>query len=252
MDMTGEKQDAQTILMTPTSLAESRKTTIFRREPGQDPIKWLKEYQIVSSYNLWDDTMQLANAYFFLDAAFGDIQTYVRQARDHLESHVQQPVECIQSYIQDVLELCKQAEPNLSEEDKVSYLMKGVTEDLFPALLARDVQTSGDFTNLCLYIEEIKQKRLSSCKFGRLLNVIPITTNDEVTDLMSLIRQVIREEMQHVFSQPLNIKQPELQSIEAIIKDEFDRSLATITSQPISASQQFFSSAQRPTLKTSR
>ncbi|GFR03347.1 CCHC-type domain-containing protein [Trichonephila clavata] len=58
--------------------------------------------------------------------------------------------------------------------------------------------------------------------------------------------------MQHVFSQPLNIKKPELQSIEAIIKDEVDRSLATITSQPITASQQFFSSAQRPTLKTSR
>ncbi|GFY44270.1 transposon Ty3-I Gag-Pol polyprotein [Trichonephila inaurata madagascariensis] len=52
--------------------------------------------------------------------------------------------------------------------------------------------------------------------------------------------------MQHVFSQPLNIKQPEMQSIEAIIKDEVDRSLATITSQ------QFFSSARRPTLKTHR
>ncbi|GFY62332.1 CCHC-type domain-containing protein [Trichonephila inaurata madagascariensis] len=69
---------------------------------------------------------------------------------------------------------------------------------------------------------------------------------------MSLIRQVVREEMQHVFSQPLNIKQPELQSIEAIIKDEVNRSLATIISQPITASQQFFSSEQQPTLKTPR
>ncbi|GFX09499.1 hypothetical protein TNCV_4698851 [Trichonephila clavipes] len=42
-DMTSEKQDAQTILMTPTVLAESRKPTIFKGEPGQDPIKWLKE-----------------------------------------------------------------------------------------------------------------------------------------------------------------------------------------------------------------
>ncbi|GFY44271.1 CCHC-type domain-containing protein [Trichonephila inaurata madagascariensis] len=164
--MTGEKQNAQTILMTPTVLAESKKPTIFRREPEQDPIKWLKEYQKVSSYNRWDNTMQLANAYFFLDgtarkwyennddsftswtllenelkAAFGDTQTYVRRARDRLKSRAQQPGECIQSYIQDVLELCKQAEPNMSEEDKVSHLMKGVTEDLFQALLARDVQT---------------------------------------------------------------------------------------------------------------
>ncbi|GFR32524.1 transposon Ty3-I Gag-Pol polyprotein [Trichonephila clavata] len=59
MDMIDEKQDAQTILMTPTRavLAESRKPTIFRGEPGQDPIKWLKEYQRVSLYNRWDDTM---------------------------------------------------------------------------------------------------------------------------------------------------------------------------------------------------
>ncbi|GFR04604.1 CCHC-type domain-containing protein [Trichonephila clavata] len=275
--MTDEKQDAQTILMTPTVLAESRKPTIFRGEPGQDPIKWLKEYQKVSLYNRWDDTMQLANVYFFLDgtvrkwyennegnftswtllenglkAAFGDTQTYVRRAKNRLKSRAQQPGECIQSYIQDVLELCKQAEPNMPEEDKVSHLMKGVAEYLFQALLARDVQTSADFTRWCLYIEEMKQKRLRSCKFERLPNVVLIAANDEVTDLMSLIRQVVREEMQHVFSQPLNIRKPELQSIEAIIKDEVDRSLATITSQPITSNQQFFSSAQRPTLKTPR
>ncbi|GFY01118.1 CCHC-type domain-containing protein [Trichonephila clavipes] len=138
------------------------------------------------------------------------------------------------------------------EEDKVSHLMKGVNESLFQVLLTRDVQTSGDLTRWCLYIEEMKQKRLRSCKFERLPNVVPLTANDEVTNLMSLIRQVVREEMQHVFSQPLNIKQLELQSIEAIIKDEVDRSLATITSQPITATQQFLSSAQRLILKTPR
>ncbi|GFQ97824.1 CCHC-type domain-containing protein [Trichonephila clavata] len=152
--MTDEKQDAQTILMTPTVLAESRKPTIFRGEPGQDPIKWLKEYQKVSLYNRWDDTMQLANVYFFLDgtarkwyennednftswtllenglkAAFGYTQTYVRRAKGRLKSRAQQPGECVQSYIQDVLELCKQAEPNMPEEDKVFHLMKGVAED---------------------------------------------------------------------------------------------------------------------------
>ncbi|GFU72236.1 hypothetical protein TNCV_625861 [Trichonephila clavipes] len=68
---------------------------------------------------------------------------------------------------------------------------------------------------------------------------------------MSLIRQVVREEIQHVFSQPPNIKQSELQSIEAITKDEVDRSLITITSQQLSLLvNNFFSSALRPTLKT--
>ncbi|GFV26533.1 hypothetical protein TNCV_3361861 [Trichonephila clavipes] len=98
----------------------------------------------------------------------------------------------------------------------------------------------------------MKQKRLRSCKFERLPNVVPIAANDEVTDLMSLICQVDTKEVQHAFSQPLNLKHPELQSIEVIVKDEFDRSLATITSQPITASQQFVSLAQRPNLKTPR
>ncbi|GFX09498.1 hypothetical protein TNCV_4698841 [Trichonephila clavipes] len=73
--------------------------------------------------------------------------------------------------------------------------MKGVTEDLFKTLLARDVQTWGDFPRWCLYIEEMKQKRLRSCKFKRLPNVVSIAANDEVTDLMSLIRQVVREKI---------------------------------------------------------
>ncbi|GFS56572.1 CCHC-type domain-containing protein [Trichonephila inaurata madagascariensis] len=158
MDMTSEKQDAQTILITPTILVELRKPTIFRGEPGQDPIKWLNKPNGTARkwYENNEDSFTswtlLENG---LKAAFGDTQTHVRRARDRLKSRAQKPGECIQSYMQDVLELCKQAEPNMSEEDKVSHLMKGVAEDLFQALLARDVQTSGDFTRWCLHIEEM-------------------------------------------------------------------------------------------------
>ncbi|GFY45481.1 hypothetical protein TNIN_262221 [Trichonephila inaurata madagascariensis] len=100
----------------------------------------------------------------------------VRRASDRLKSRAQQPGECIQSYIQDVLELCKQAELNTSEEDKVSHLMMKAAQPQH--------QAAGTAIRLGYH------------------------------------------------------------------KDEVDRSLATITSQPITASQQFFSSAQRPTLKT--
>ncbi|GFY59406.1 CCHC-type domain-containing protein [Trichonephila inaurata madagascariensis] len=150
-NMTSEKQDAQTILITPTVLAESRKPTIFRGEPGQDPIKWLKVYQKVSLYNRWDDTIQLTNAYFFLD---GTARKRYENNEDSFTSWT-----LLENGLKEVLELCKQAEPNMSEEGKVSHLMKGVAEDLFQALLARDVQTSEDFTRWCLYIEEMKQKR---------------------------------------------------------------------------------------------
>ncbi|GFU74900.1 CCHC-type domain-containing protein, partial [Trichonephila clavipes] len=37
------------------------------RAPGEDPLKWLKEYDRVANFNKWDDMMCLANVYFFLD-----------------------------------------------------------------------------------------------------------------------------------------------------------------------------------------
>ncbi|GFU73926.1 scm-like with four MBT domains protein 2 [Trichonephila clavipes] len=33
---------------------------------GEDPLKWLKEYDRVANFNKWDDMMCLANVYFFL------------------------------------------------------------------------------------------------------------------------------------------------------------------------------------------
>ncbi|GFU11596.1 CCHC-type domain-containing protein [Trichonephila clavipes] len=39
----------------------------LRGAPGEDPLKWLKEYDRVANFNKWDDMMCLANVYFFLD-----------------------------------------------------------------------------------------------------------------------------------------------------------------------------------------
>ncbi|UYV82248.1 hypothetical protein LAZ67_21001456 [Cordylochernes scorpioides] len=38
----------------------------FFGEPGHNPEKWLKEFHRVARYNHWDNTMWLANVYFFL------------------------------------------------------------------------------------------------------------------------------------------------------------------------------------------
>ncbi|GFY55837.1 CCHC-type domain-containing protein [Trichonephila inaurata madagascariensis] len=43
-----------------------RTPSIFHGEAGDDPSRWLKEYERIAKINLWDDTMCLANAYFFL------------------------------------------------------------------------------------------------------------------------------------------------------------------------------------------
>ncbi|UYV72130.1 ASPRV1 [Cordylochernes scorpioides] len=43
-----------------------RNPSIFTGEHNQNPEKWLKEYHRVARYNCWDDSMCLANVYFFL------------------------------------------------------------------------------------------------------------------------------------------------------------------------------------------
>ncbi|GFT14829.1 CCHC-type domain-containing protein [Trichonephila clavipes] len=117
--------------------------------PGEDPLKWLKEYDRVANFNKWDDMMCLANVYFFLDGTarqwyvnnedaldsweafknglsglFGDRQRYTRRAEEQLKCRAQRSGESTQSYIQSVLGLCQEVNPLMREDEKVSHLMK--------------------------------------------------------------------------------------------------------------------------------
>ncbi|GFS97021.1 transposon Ty3-I Gag-Pol polyprotein [Trichonephila clavipes] len=60
------EQEAKPAVVTP-SLQQWRSPSSFRGAPGEDPLKWLKEYDRVANFNKWDDMMCLANVYFFLD-----------------------------------------------------------------------------------------------------------------------------------------------------------------------------------------
>lgn len=248
------KDTLPTFVVTPTLTAEARKPAIFCGEPGQDPTRWLKEYERVSKYNRWDDTLQLANVYFFLDGTarqwyenneetltswtvfetklkttFGDNETCIRRAKDQLKSRAQKPGESIQSYIQDVLGLCHQIDSDMSDEDKVSHLMKGVAEDVFQALLTKEVKNAEDFTKWCLHIEDMRQKRVGRHKFGRLPNVVPIAAIEEDTDIVSLIRRIVREEVQRCIAPTTQEPETSLASIEDIIRDEVEKTLAPMS-----------------------
>ncbi|UYV77378.1 hypothetical protein LAZ67_15000787 [Cordylochernes scorpioides] len=56
-----------------------------------------------------------------------------------LKTRAQLKGESTEFYIQDVLCLCKEVDPQMSEEDKTSNLMKGIAEELYQALLPRDL-----------------------------------------------------------------------------------------------------------------
>ncbi|GBN63706.1 hypothetical protein AVEN_7700-1, partial [Araneus ventricosus] len=166
-----------------------------------------------------------------LKKVFGDTQLYVRRAKDILKCRAQKSDESTQSYIQDVLGLCHQIDSNMPEDDKVSHLMKGIAEDVYQALLTKEIRTTADFIKWCQNIEEIQQRRIGHTKFTRLPNVVPIASIDTENDLTSLIRKIVRDEIQKLTVPQAMEPQMDIQSIETIVREEVGRSLNSITSE---------------------
>ncbi|GFV85103.1 CCHC-type domain-containing protein [Trichonephila clavipes] len=191
------EQEAKPAVVTP-SLQQWRNPSTFRGAPGEDPLKWLKEYDRVANFNKWDDMMCLANVYFFLDGTarqwyvnnedaldsweafknglsglFGDRQRYTRRAEEQLKCRAQRSGESTQSYIQGVLGLCQEAP-----------------------------------------------------------NVVPVASLTDETDLVSLIRTIVREEVHRLVNQTQESLDSDPQSLEEIVQDEVERVLAPVSTKP--------------------
>ncbi|GFS70627.1 CCHC-type domain-containing protein [Trichonephila clavipes] len=204
------------------------------RSAWEDPLKWLKEYDRVANFNKWDDMMCLANVYFFLDGTarqwyvnnedaldsweafknglsglFGDRQKYTRRAEE-LKCRAQRSGESTQSYIQSVLGLCQEVNPLMKEDEKVSHLMKGVAEDIYQALLTREINDTASFIKWCNYIEDMKQKRVGRPRFERLPNVVPVASLTDETDLVSYShnQEIVQDEVERVLA-PVSTKPTE-------------------------------------------
>ncbi|GFU78293.1 CCHC-type domain-containing protein [Trichonephila clavipes] len=159
------EQEAKPALVTP-SLQQWRSPSTFRGAPGEDPLKWLKEYDRVANFNK-------------------------------------------REYIQSVLGLCQEVNPLMREDEKVSHLMKGVAEDIYQALLTREIYDTASFIKWCNYIEDMKQKRVGRPRFERLPNVVPVASLTDETDLVSLIRTIIvQDEVERVLA-PVSTKPTE-------------------------------------------
>ncbi|GFW77945.1 CCHC-type domain-containing protein [Trichonephila clavipes] len=222
---------------------------------GKTLSNGLKEYDRVANFNKWDDMMCLANVYFFLDGTarqwyvnnedaldsweafknglsglFGDRQKYTRRAEEQLKCRAQRSGESTQSYIQSVLGKGKSSDER--RRKKVSHLMKGVAEDIYQALLTREINDTASFIKWCNYIEDMKQKRVGRPRFERLPNVVPVASLTDETDLVSLIRTIVREEVHRLVNQTQESLDSDPQSLEEIVQDEVERVLAPVSTKP--------------------
>ncbi|UYV71667.1 K02A2.6-like [Cordylochernes scorpioides] len=229
-----------------------RNPSMFSGEGVEDPRSWLKGYERVAKHNQWDETLCLANVYFYLtgtalkwyenneesiqtwtefmsklENVFGKNESSRLRAEKILKTRAQLKGESTEYYIQDVLRLCKEVDPQMNEEDKISHLMKGVAEELYQALLPRDVHNTEQFVTECRRIESLHCKRVTPTKYERLPNVASLSDHDDRADLSSMIRQIVREEVQRALGSTR--EEPKISTIEDMVKEEIGRTLAPIS-----------------------
>ncbi|UYV62467.1 EPM2AIP1 [Cordylochernes scorpioides] len=237
-----------------------RNPSIFSGEDGEDLQKWLKGYARVAKYNHWDETLCLTKVYFYLSGTalkwfennnesiqtwkeftsqlenvFGKKENSKLQAEKKLKTRAQLKGESTEFYIQDVLCLCKEANLQMSEEDKISHLMKGIAEELYQALLPRDVQSTEQFITECRRVEALRCRRVTPTKYERLPNVASLCDQDYGEDLSSLIRKIVREEIKQVLDSPH--EEPKIAVIEDLVREEIVKTLAPRSKPTISPPQ---------------
>ncbi|UYV74252.1 hypothetical protein LAZ67_11002617 [Cordylochernes scorpioides] len=234
-----------------------RDPTVFSGERGEDSQRWLRDFQRVSRYNKWDDSMCLANVIFYLTGTakcwfenfeeilnsweefkikfceiFGNKKDTARKAENILRTRGQTSGENVESYIQEVLLLCKQSNPRMSEGEKVSHLIKGVAEEVYQALVGKDISTVDQFVAFCRRFEAFKRMRVVPPRFNRLPNVTTISTA-EYEDLEALIRRIVREEAQKFMAPPSTFAAQDIDTpppdLRDVIRSEIQQTLAPIS-----------------------
>ncbi|GFR18808.1 CCHC-type domain-containing protein, partial [Trichonephila clavata] len=163
-----------------------------------------------------------------LKIAFGSTELFIKQAERELKNRAQKTGASTQSYIQSVLELYHKVNPKMTENEKVSHLMKGVAEDLYRSLLVKDISCTSDFIKECQRIEEMNQTRIAKHRFTRLPNVVPVASIGEHEDLKTLIRHIVREEAQRMLAPAQQNTQLESPSVEEVIREEVQQALCPV------------------------
>ncbi|GFT86292.1 CCHC-type domain-containing protein [Trichonephila clavipes] len=78
----------------------------------------------------------------------------------------------------------------------------------------------------------MKQKRVGRPRFERLPNVVSVASLTDETDLVSLIRTIVREEVHRLVNQTQESLDSDPQSLEEIVQDEVERVLAPVSTKP--------------------
>lgn len=230
------------------TLLNPRTPNPFHGAPHEDVEDWLVHYDFVAVHNKWDNADKLRHVYFSLmdgarvwyenragiltsweDFKRRLLETYANpdrreRAERDLQSRIQMPNEGVAMYVEDMTRLFRRADPNMAEEKKVRYLMRGVKEQLFGGLVRSPPKTVSEFLSEAVTIENTLRHRAPS--YERQVNAASTTDclgafGGHMDFFRELIRSVIREELQKL-SVP---SPPTISSLSSVVRDEVQHAL---------------------------
>lgn len=231
-----------------------RDPPVFSGADDQDVEDWIAEYERVSSCNKWDGRAKLTNVHFYItDVAalwyknheneimdwstfttaitevFGRPSVRRLRAEQRLRSRVQRREETFTSYIEDVLSLCKRVDPSFAEAEKIKHIMKGVDDDAFQMLVARNPQTVADVIQLCQSYDELRKQRASTRRAVQDQAEISTLASDVAADhtaLLPHIKQFIREEVARQLSLVTHTPEPMTSALDPPLRHVIETQVA--------------------------
>ncbi|XP_077553533.1 uncharacterized protein LOC144168412 [Haemaphysalis longicornis] len=204
-----------------SGVIREREPAMFTGADDQDVEDWLSAYERVSAHNKWDDAMKLNNVGFTLrglaekwylnhpedratwtafktnfSAVFDRPAVRKLRAEQCLRERAQKAGENFTSYIEDVVDLCRRVDPSMPEQDTIKHILKGIDEDAFQMLLAKNPQSVRDVISLLQSYDELRrQRRLTRRRPVEREEPLCGLALDENPSLLSRIKEFVREEV---------------------------------------------------------
>lgn len=202
-----------------------RDPPVFNGTDDHDVEDWLSSYDRVSVHNKWNEADKLSYVPFYLSGVahlwfrnheadfatwaafrtklqevFGRPAVRKLRAEQQLRCRAQQKGENFTSYIEDVVDLCRRINPSMAEEEKIKNILKGIEDDAFQMLLAKNPQTVNDLITLCQSYEELRKQRLSTRRAlvpDAVLSALSDSTSSAPSSsaMLDQIKQFVREEV---------------------------------------------------------
>lgn len=247
---------------------------VFSGLEGSDVDQWLRLYERVSASYRWDPTLMLANVIFYLDGTprvwfdthehditswdsfkekirelFGNPFGRGQSAKNELSARAQTSTESYISYIQSVLALCRRADENMSEPEKVAHILKGIADDAFNLLVFSNVTSVDAIIQECRRLEQAKSRRISH-QFQRLPNTAATSScldsyrpPDTCDNLTRLVRRELEAAAPATVPPPHPDHSPSipLPLIQAVVRQEIaSMGICSISTPPRTDFQQQF------------